>query len=440
MRSWTLSRRLFACIAAAIVATSLTSASLSYLLSFDDAKQLQDSELLQVATTLSTQQAIAPQERYPLTNTDENEGEVIVRALAPAPVEQDPQLDIEFPGSLPDGLQTITQSGLRWRLMVSRNRSGERFVVAQRQAVPRDAALDGALQTMLPMLVLVPLLLLIVHLLLRQGFARVSQLSRELDGLDDGRLVALDAAGVPSEVLPLVTAVNRLLERLRAVMEQQRRMVADAAHELRTPVAALRVQADNIGHSGLGAADARLRLEALQGGLRRISELIEQLMDLARVQSASGAQQKKFRFDDEVRHAIFAMLPLAEEKHIDLGCTAIDPAIVVGDPQSAYALVRNAIDNAVRYSRARGAVDVNVETLNGRVVFTVDDSGPGIAEDERKLVFEPFFRIPGTGEQGSGLGLAIASSAARALGGEVALVDRPDGKPGIRFAYTQPLA
>jgi two-component system OmpR family sensor kinase len=279
-------------------------------------------------------------------------------------------------------------------------------------------------------------LLLIVHLLLRRGFVPLAGLARKLDDIDGGRQVALGTDGVPSEVLPLVRAINRLLARLGLALAQQRRMVADAAHELRTPVAVTRVQADNLAHAGLDS-EGRARLDVLQRGLARTSELIDKLLSLARIQGRAAPVREPFSLDQVVRSAIEETLHLAELRGVDLGCLQLETVELVGDPALAHALARNAIDNAVRYTPRGGTVDVSVTSADGQAVFTVEDTGPGIPADQRARVFEPFFRLLGSQQSGSGLGLAIVENAARALGGELQLAERSDGAAGLRFSYFQ---
>ena len=437
--SVSLRRRLFGWIALAIVGTGLATTLLSFALSFSDANDLQDAQLRQVTALLAAQPAMAPPARFHPRDSEEAETHFVVRALGARDVDADPMVDIFLPSTLPDGLQTLDDSGVRWRVMVSRNAAGQRFGVAQRQTIRDEVAQASALLALVPMVVLVPLLLLVVHRILRQGFAPMTRVWRELDGVDGGRLAALDTAGVPSEALPLVLAVNRLMARLGGVLEQQRRMVADAAHELRTPLAATRVQADNLGHASLGD-DARTRLAQLQQGLARISELIEQLLVLARVQGGAAAPDQCFALEEVVRSAIEGSLPMAQRRGIDLGSARLDAVVLRGSPSYAFALVRNAVDNAVRYSAAGGSVDVNVEVQGGIAVLTVEDCGPGIRPELRERVFEPFFRILGSQQAGSGLGLAIVRSAALALGGQVQLADRADARPGLRFTYAQRVA
>ena len=433
-----LRRRLSLWLSAAIVVMGAATAAITFRLNFDDANALQDTQLQQVAAALATQATTAPAATFRPKDHEDAETHFVIRALGSGDVDPDQWLDVFLPTTLHEGLQSLKPARVQWRVMVTRNASGQWFGVAQRQRVRDEAARDSAVTALVPTLVLVPLLLLIVHLLLRQGFAPLAALTRELDEGDGHRLHPLSTAGVPTEALPLVLALNGLLTRLAGVLEQQRRMVADAAHELRTPVAAARVQADNLGHVEL-PNDARERLESLQSGLDRISGLVEQLLKFARVQGADPVDEP-VALDTVIRSAIEETLALAESRRIDLGCIRLDRAQVRGDRYHAYALVRNAIDNAVRYTPDGGWVDVSLVIEDDMAILAVEDTGPGISAELRERVFEPFFRILGSEQSGNGLGLAIVRSASLALGGEVELTGRLDGRPGLRFVYRQKLA
>jgi two-component system OmpR family sensor kinase len=321
--------------------------------------------------------------------------------------------------------------------MVSRTTSGEPFAVAQRMTVRDEVARDTALFTLVPLIVLIPILLFIVHHVLRRGFAPMTAMSRQVDRLEGGQLTMLEEGRVPLEALPLVQAFNRMLVRLGLVLEQRRRFVSDAAHELRTPVAALMVQADNVQHASL-SEEAATRVRVLRQGLVRMSALIDQLLDFARVQGATATTAQRLPLDEMVRTAIEEILPLAHARRIDLGCLQLDPAQITGDPVHARALLRNAIGNAVRYTPEGGSVDVSVVGSGADVSVVVEDTGPGIRAADVERVFGPFVRLLGHQEPGSGLGLAIADAAARALGGRIQLEQRVDGRSGLRFVYRQP--
>ena len=434
-----LRRRLSLWLSVAIVAMSAMTAAITFRMNFLDANDLQDTQLQQVAAALATQPVVAPHEHFHPRNGEDAETHLVIRPLGSGGIDPNPRVDVMLPADLQPGLQDIEASRVHWRVFVRNDVDGHAFGVAQRQRVRDEVARDSSVTALVPMLVLVPLLLLIVDLLLRQGFAPLVALSGEVDEGDVRHLKPLSADGIPGEVLPLVQAVNRLLARVGGLLEQQRRLVADAAHELRTPVAAARVQADNLAHADL-TPDARARLESLQRGLARNSELVDQLLKLARVQGAVPLAEQSIELDVLTRNAIEETLALAESHRIDLGCIRLDRAKVRGDSLHAFALIRNAIDNAVRYTPPGGWVDVSLVIDDGFALFAVEDTGPGIPLDLRERVFEPFFRILGTQQSGNGLGLAIVQSAADALGGSVELTERLDGQPGLRFVYRQKLA
>ncbi len=437
--SRSLRQRLSVWLSVAIIVMSAATAGIAFWMNFRDANALQDTLLQQIAAALATQPVVAPQAHFHPHSGEDAETHLVIRPLGSVGIDPDPRIDVMLPASLGPGLQDIEASRVHWRVFVRDDVDGHAFGVAQRQRVRDEVARDSAVTALVPMLVLAPLLLLIVHLLLRQGFAPLVALSSDVDDGDVRQLKALSGDGIPSEVLPLVHAVNRLLTRVGGLLEQQRRLVADAAHELRTPIAAARVQADNLAHADL-TSDARERLESLQRGLERNSELVDQLLRLARVQGTAPPADQSIALDVLTRAAIEESLALAETHRVDLGCIRLDHAKVRGDSVHAFALIRNAIDNAVRYTPPGGWVDVSLVIDEGDALLAIEDTGPGIPADLRERVFEPFFRVLGTQQSGNGLGLAIVQSAADALGGRVELTKRLDGQPGLRFVYRQKLA
>ena len=437
--SRSLRQRLSLWLSAAIVVMGATTAGITFWMNYRDANALQDTQLQQIAAALATQPVGAPRERFRPRDEEDAETHLVIRPLGSAGIDPNARIDVMLPASLSPGLQDIEAFDVHWRVFVRNDVDGHAFGVAQRQRLRDEVARDNAVATLVPMLVLVPLLLLIVNLLLRQGFVPLVALSSEVDEGDVRHLKPLRTDGIPAEVLPLVHAVNRLLTRVGGLLEQQRRLVADAAHELRTPIAAARIQADNLAYAGL-TPDARERLESLQRGLARNSELVDQLLRLARVQGEAPLADQPIALDALTRTAIEETLALAETHQIDLGCIRLDRAQVRGDPMHAFALIRNAIDNAVRYTPPGGWVDVSLVIDEGDALLAIEDTGPGIPSDLRERVFEPFFRVLGTQQSGNGLGLAIVRSAADALGGRVELTGRLDGQPGLRFVYRQKLA
>ena len=431
-----LRKRLFVWLSASILCAGVLAAALSFWLSYDGANELQDSQLQQFADVLSSGSVLPAPLKFEPSSDEDAETHFVVKQLGSVPLDPNPDVDLPLPETLQPGLQSIDQLGVRWRAMVSQNAAGQRFAVAQRLTVRDEVAREAALLALLPLVVLVPVLLLIVGFVLGQAFAPMTAMSAEVDRLDGTQLAELDERPVPLEALPLVQAVNRLMRRLAVVLEQQRRLVTDAAHELRTPVAALIVQAENVLHVSL-PPETRARMSALRQGLARMSSLIDQLLSFARVQGAAPPTPQRLELSALVRSAIEDILPMAQAKGVDLGCLRIDPVTVQGDALHAHALVRNVIDNAVRYTSSGGAVDVSLSAHGDDACLIVEDTGPGIAPGDIERVFEPFVRVLGNQESGSGLGLAIARTAALALGGRIELGRRTDRRSGLRFVYLQ---
>lgn len=341
---------------------------------------------------------------------------------------------------LADGIQTVSDRKNEWRVVIRTLPNGDRIAVGQRTAMRDEIARDGALRTVLPLIGLVPLLILLTGFVIRHTLKPVMRLSKDLDEKGDGNLIPLSGDGIPQEILPFVASINRLLVRLTLSMAQQRRFVADAAHELRSPISALTLQAENIERADM-SIEARQRLVPLKAGLVRARSLVEQLLSLARHQANQATDVEIVEFDMIVREVIKELYLLAETKHIDLGIEREEPIRLRGGAFDFLTLIRNALDNAIRYTPVNGKVDVSFFVEGNRMVFRVEDSGPGIPEDELLRVFDPFYRIVTSGETGTGLGLSIVSVIATRLNGIATLSNINNaGRSGLRFQYSQSLA
>jgi two-component system OmpR family sensor kinase len=306
-----------------------------------------------------------------------------------------------------------------------------RVAVAQQTAVRDAAARSSALRTVMPILFLGPVLVLLVTLLVRAMFQPLQGLAVQLGERRQHDLGELDRAALPSEVWPFVTEINKLIGRTVRALSLQRRFIADAAHELRSPMTAMSLQAERLAASDM-PGEARERLGALSAGLSRTRILLDQLLTLARTQETGVEQLTQVALKKAIQECLEDLVPLAEAKDIDLGVVGdADPA-VTGRPVDIRILVKNLIDNAIRYTPEGGRVDINVADSGGRVVLDVDDTGVGIPVNERERAFDPFYRVLGSGEIGSGLGLAITLSIANQIGAVIELLDKPDGSPGLR--------
>ena len=236
-------------------------------------------------------------------------------------------------------------------------------------------------------------------------------------------------AGVPEEVSPLVGALNDLFVRLEQAFNSERRFTADAAHELRTPLAALKIQAQVALRAG-NETERQVALENVLRGVDRATRLLEQLLTLARVDpETAAASYAPVDLHDLAASAIKDVAQMAHAKHIELSLEAAPTCLVSGDAAQLALLLRNLLDNAIRYTPEAGRVSVAIQQGLG-VELQIRDSGPGIPAAERERVLQRFYRIPGSGMEGSGLGLSIVQRIVELHGARLALADNAPG-PGL---------
>ncbi|HMC16749.1 MAG TPA: ATP-binding protein, partial [Albitalea sp.] len=238
---------------------------------------------------------------------------------------------------------------------------------------------------------------------------------------DEQSLAPLRSADLPDEVAPLVSALNALLQRLSASLDTQRAFVADAAHELRSPLTALKLQLQMLKRAPDEAARSAA-IDALAAGIERAVRLVEQLLALARSEPGAPATVKEpLDLSELVRAAVADIVPNAHGRGTVVELYADAPVTVTGDKTALAALVRNLADNAVRYSPPGARVELRVMQEEGAALLQVDDAGPGIPSDERERVFDRFYRRTTNDEAGTGLGLAIVRSVAAMHGATVEL-------------------
>lgn len=304
---------------------------------------------------------------------------------------------------------------------------------------------------MLPQFVILPLAVLLVWLALARGIKPLHQLEARIRARKPDDLSPLDARTVPLEVAPLVASVNDLLTRLHDSMATQKRFLADAAHQLKTPLAGLRMQADLAQREGTSTEELKRSLQHIGNASIRATHTVNQLLALARAE-ASGQQQALVPCDmaDLTMDVVRDLLPRAMDKHIDLGYDGAQPGDagvwVDGNPTLLAELVRNLVNNAINYTpSSQGAAGVVTARVLadpfGRVLLVqVEDSGPGVPEAERELIFQPFYRALGTNADGSGLGLPIVLEIARQHGAQLSVEDARPGQvpPGACFTLRMP--
>ena len=286
---------------------------------------------------------------------------------------------------------------------------------------------------MVPQFVTLPLAVLLVWLALVRGIKPLDQLEKRIRARKSDDMSPLDESVVPEEVAPLVSSINDLLSRLRVLLSTQKRFLADAAHQLKTPLAGLRMQAD-LAQRETDADELKKSLKQIGRASVRATHTVNQLLALARAET-TGRSLAKQKLDvvQVLSDAIQDSVPRALEKHIDLGYdgppAGEQASLLEANPTLLKELVRNLLDNALNYTPEGGQVTVRLLTdrFSGVVVLQVEDSGPGIPAAERELVLQPFYRALGTNVDGSGLGLAIVEEIAKQHRATVAIEDAVPG-------------
>jgi two-component system OmpR family sensor kinase/two-component system sensor histidine kinase QseC len=418
---------------AAIAALAI--AFVSYRSVLQDTDEIFDYQLQQMALSLRDQGAVPDEHRAALA--DPSLDYVVQVWTSDGSVTYSSHSNRRLPPAVAIGFSNAEIDGRPWRVYSTMAR--DRVIrVAQPLAVRRALAAATARRSVVPVLVAAPVVALAMWWLVGLSLAPLGSLVASVKGREAESLKKLDAAGLPSEITPLVDALNGLLARLGAALQAQRAFVADAAHELRSPLTALKLQLDLVRR----APDDSARDDALRelaAGMDRVHHLLEQLLALARAEPG-GAEAKVGEGDlaEVARQAAADTVPLASSRGIDLELDAPQPVAVQGDLAALRILARNLIDNAVRYAGNAGRVRAAVFADAGQAVLRIDDSGPGIPPEERGRVFDRFYRRESGDPTGSGLGLAIVRAIAARHGARVDLGEAPLG--GLRVDVRLPLA
>ncbi|NEU14410.1 two-component sensor histidine kinase [Methylobacterium sp. BTF04] len=416
MRAVSLRRTALGWMTALLAGIGLAAMVAAYVLARGEASDFLDGQLRQVAL---------------------NAGPGLTDADAPPAADQDPEdqlaVSIWKDGQLlrsdrgvdalrPErtGYADVVMGGEAWRTYATAN--GTTMVrVAQREVVRTEFARHAALGALAPLLLLIPLSWIVVGWAMNRVLGRLDHLVQNLAGRGATANGPLPSRGVPAEVAPLVEAMNGLIRRLQAALDAQKRFVADAAHELRTPLAAMQIQ--------IGALDGNHgeRRTALAEGIARASRLVDQLLRLARLDDTAGSRETvdfgQVLLDCVADHVVFA-----QGKGIDLGVEIETPARIRAVEDELRTLFASLIDNALRYTPAGGQVDVMLRLQDGEVVATVRDTGCGLPPGSASRLFDRFFRAAPPGIEGTGLGLAIARRAAERNGLGLTVENRRDGQ------------
>jgi two-component system OmpR family sensor kinase len=416
--------RLLWYLLAAITIAAVAQASIAYRTALQDADQIFDYHMQQMALSLRSRVPLANSEETtnvdtPLTGNDD----LVVQVWSPDGVQVfRSDSHARLPQRAVLGFSNVRANGTTYRIF-SIQTNNQTVQVAQDLAVRKSMASNLALRTLGPIAVMMPILMLVVWWVVSGSLEPVARVRKQLASRQADDLSPVSDAGLPDEVRPLVQELNLLFGRVRTAFDTQQTFVADAAHELRTPLAALKLQVQSLERAD--CLDARrLAVSRLTAGIERATRLVEQLLVLAR-QEANAAPLQPVDLAGLARRAVADLAGVAQARRIDLGLQRADAGTVEAQPDALMILLRNLVDNAVKYTPSGGTVDVSVAAQPGVLSVTVEDSGPGIPADERERVFDRFYRVPGSDAAGSGLGLAIIKSIAERHGATLELGESP---------------
>lgn len=342
------------------------------------------------------------------------------------------------PNKATEAFQTVVADGRSWRIY-SLPLPGEDVViqVGERLSIRNVLIQKIALELAIPLLLLIPASLALIWLSLTDGLRALRNLVREISRRGQWDLTPVNVDAWPTDLQPLVRSINLLFTRLERAVQQERRFVEHAAHQLRTPLAALRLQAQLISRED-DPVEREAQVQALREGVDRAVALMEQLLILARLdadQGAAGAADLR----EVCTTALADCGPVAAARDVRLALDGEAPP-VKGDAAVIRLILSNILENAINHAPPETEVDIRLFEQDGASVVVVTDQGPGVPDAERYKVFERFYRAPGAQGRGAGLGLAIVDEAARVLGAAVTLTDRRDGLAGLEVRVTLPQA
>ncbi len=391
--------------------------------------ELLDGHLAQAAALLVAQQTAAPDDEHHTIDAPRmhryspqvafqvfHEGRLALRSA------DAPELPMVAPeAGFRHGFRTVVLGRESWRVFAAQGAEGDVLVYVAEQMASRAEILQAVLRgSLVPLALVLPLLGLATWWAVRSSTGPLRKLAGDLRARSPQSLQPVAAHDAPAEVQPLVQSLNGLLGRIAELLETERRFTADAAHELRTPIAAIRAQAQ-VALAEADPAGRRRALLATIAGCDRAARLVDQLMTLARLEASGAAQEAEMDLAEVVRSAVAEVVPQALDKHQRIDFRPEGPCHVQGDAALVGVLVRNLVDNAVRYSPAQAQVRISLVQDENGARLRVEDSGPGMDPADSQRLGERFFRVMGTGQPGSGLGWSIVRRIAAAEGAQVSV-------------------
>lgn len=312
------------------------------------------------------------------------------------------------------------------------------YQVGQPEQFRVDTARQAGLESLGPTLLRLLLIWVTIPLIVNTAFVPLRRAAVQAEKLGVGNMQTLDATNVPQEARPFVDSINRMIARLQIGIDAEKRFIADAAHELRTPIAALQIRVDNMANAPDAASRAE-REHDLREAILRSATMIRQLLELARADAQLDAgTTEPIDVRQLVQRLVADLWPVADARSIDLGVKQFEPAFVQAREGELRMSIRNLVENALRYTADGGTIDIDLFRQESKVVVRVTDTGPGIPEESIQRVFDRFYRLQADHVEGSGLGLSIVKSVVEKYQGSITLKNRTDGVRGLTATIVLP--
>ena len=399
---------------------SIIAGAFSYYQTYHEAEELQDDLLRQTAAYINPKTTDYTQIG--------SENHILIQTFG----QED---TVPLSNTLGEGFHTIKGSvddddDDEYRAYIRQTPQGK-IAVLQETEYRDDLAATAAYQSVLPLLIALPLMILLTVWITYRAMRPVKTLSASLGQRRSDDLSPLDGEAVPSEIQGFVTAINQLLQRTGENIRRQQRFIADAAHELRSPLTALSLQAERL--TKLPQSDeAREQTGLILQSIQRNRHLLEQLLTHARTQGSETQRNlTDISLQAQFRRVLQELMPLALNKQQDIGVAVENDLRIRADDTEIYTLIKTFTDNAIRYTPAGGRIDIGFSETPTTLTIWVEDDGPGIPAAERSRVTDAFYRILGTEQQGTGLGLSIADAIAKRYGGKLILADSRNFTHGL---------
>ena len=422
----------------AIIATTGVQAFVAYRTALSETDEIFDYQMQQMASSLRAGFPVAP-DVVQLASTDDTDNfEFVIQIWSVDGLRVfQSAAKAELPQRALLGFSKAEARGVSYRIFSVA--AGSRVIqVAQDMAARQKMAGKLAVRTIAPMVLMVPLLMLVIWWIVSTSLAPVARVRQQVASRQADELSEVSEDGLPDEIRPLVHELNLLFYRVRLAFDAQKNFVADAAHELRSPLAALKLQVQGLRRATDNSA-REVAIVRLDAGIDRATRLVEQLLILARQQAKiTGIETSEpVDFSTMVRLIVADLWGSANDRHIDFGIVFAEDSWITGHKDALRILVRNLLDNAIKYTPQGGIVNISVRVSNSETQLTVEDSGPSIPEPDRARVFDRFYRLDGAKNNGSGLGLAIVKTIADLHKAKV-WVDQSDSLGGLKIAVIFP--